>query len=103
MDEYVPLYGFGRNVVGSVDDDVPERDFLDVFDFLPGEKTVVGVLEPKSVSVANSLKLFLDDLSEQFARPAAFRLEHSADEQIDVVQITLVQRVQPLDELQGHT
>lgn len=105
MNEDIPLHRLLRDVIRRVDNDVPEGDLSDRLDLLLAEQTIVRVLEPKSVGVAKPLKLFLDDLAEEFARSAALRFEHAADKQVDVVQVALVQRVKALNQLksgEGH-
>ena len=71
-------------------DHVVERRLADFVHLVASEHSVVGILEPETVSVADASQLFLDDGGEERTRPVD-RLQHSADVDVDVVDVVAVE------------
>lgn len=90
MNEDIPLHCFWGDTIRRVDDNIPQRYFSNLLDLLLTEQAIVCIFKPEPIGVPQTFKLLLDNLAEELAWSSTFGLQHAADEQVDIVQITFV-------------
>ena len=87
-EEDVLLYVTSVDVSHS-EDDVGEFKFLESSHFVLSEESILLVLKPESVSISQPLKLFSDDLGEEWTW-STIRLQHTSNIQVNVHHVAMV-------------